>query len=429
MRRQSYLMRFKTLAFKPAAPDAKLEDALKQVLSFDVSGDLLATATGNVAVHIWSVHSRTCVRTLDTKGVKVAFSPDGGFLAATAMSSTTGHVCVYSLTTGMEQVFSTPHHRLRPTDNVCWSRDSTMLAITGETSRGGHVEQTVFVLSAGNGTLVRDFVTGDANHSAALAWSPHATNHLAVGASGFKIKIIDVSTGQSRCELVGCRAMVRSIAWSPHNDWQLAAGSSDGTVRVFDVTTGVLLRQMNGLRINVWCVAWSPTHPDLLATLDGSIRVFNVVTWDQRFEIPCASVSTSMTMEWLPGFQNTLISAEANGVRMFELRGLDRDGAMMSSAASMDDLSAGALLDMHVSNNVAPQPRRSSDHLISSTGFGEHQTDANEADDDAVVFDDESDVGGHSDDAGPPREVVVSHELGSREALDVDDSEEGTSFV
>ncbi len=77
----------------------------------------------------------------------------------------------------------------------------------------------------------------------------------------------------------------------------------------------MLLRQMNGLRINVWCVAWSPTHPDLLATLDGSIRVFNVVTWDQRFEIPCASVSTSMTMEWLPGFQNTLISAEANGVR------------------------------------------------------------------------------------------------------------------
>ena len=44
--------------------------------------------------------------------------------------------------------------------------------------------------------------------------------------------------GSTRCELLGCRAIVRSIAWSPHNDWQLAAGSSDGTVRVFDVTTG-----------------------------------------------------------------------------------------------------------------------------------------------------------------------------------------------
>ena len=60
----------------------------------------------------------------------------------------------------------------------------------------------------------------------------------------------------------------------------------------------------------------------------------------QRYEIPCASVSTSMTMAWLPGFHNTLLSAEANGVRMFELRGLDRDGGFLSSAPSVDDISA-----------------------------------------------------------------------------------------
>ena len=55
--------------------------------------------------------------------------------------------------------------------------------------------QTVVILTASNGNVIRDMVTGDANHSASLAWSPHNHTHLAVGAAGFKIKIIDVSTG------------------------------------------------------------------------------------------------------------------------------------------------------------------------------------------------------------------------------------------
>ena len=72
-----------------------------QVLSFDISGDLLATATGNNAVHIWSVHTHACVRIFNVKGVKVAFSPDGSFLAVTVVSSGAGHLGIFSLTTGL----------------------------------------------------------------------------------------------------------------------------------------------------------------------------------------------------------------------------------------------------------------------------------------------------------------------------------------
>ena len=56
--------------------------------------------------------------------------------------------------------------------------------------------QSVFVISSANGALIRELVTGDANHSAALAWSPHNPVNLAVGTAGFKIKIVDVSTGK-----------------------------------------------------------------------------------------------------------------------------------------------------------------------------------------------------------------------------------------
>ena len=86
-----------------------------------------------------------------------------------------------------------------------------------------------------------------------------------------------------------------------------------------------------------------------------------------------------------------------------------------------------------------------SNSLMTGTGLDQHLTGANlmssdhdvgapdDDDDDAVVFDNDEEGDIEEPDIGerqlPPLEVIVSHQMGSREILNVDDSEEGTSFV
>lgn len=134
--------RYKALAFKPAAAHASMEEHLTHVLSFDISGDYLVTTTGNGTIYIWNVYTHECVMMYPAPSVKVTWSPRGDLIASSVITPSSSHVHLYDFVNGREALRIPTQHRLKPLDNISWSKDGLYLAVTGD-SKVGTVQQQV----------------------------------------------------------------------------------------------------------------------------------------------------------------------------------------------------------------------------------------------------------------------------------------------
>jgi RNA polymerase sigma factor (sigma-70 family) len=116
-----------------------------------------------------------------------------------------------------------------------------------------------------------------------LAFSPDS-KLLATADVDYKLRLLDVQTGQAKKTMEGHTGVILAVRFSP-NGKTLVSASVDGRAKVWDVNSGELLKTLERNNSRVWTVAFSPDGK-LLAT--GGLReqdsksVAEVVLWDTQ---------------------------------------------------------------------------------------------------------------------------------------------------
>ncbi len=210
---------------------------------------------------------RHTLRGHEDKISRIAWSPDGRFLASPSFDHTiriwdaqTGELC-RTLTRHPGGVFS-----------VAWSPD-------GRTLASGSFGGTIRLWDAKTGEL-RQTLEGHSTSVFSAVWSPDGRT-LASGSFGGTARLWNTETGKLRRTLKGHSAGVLSVAWSPDGR-ALASGSVDRTIRLWDVETGELSRKLEGHSSFVASVAWSPNGRMLVsASNDHTVRFWDPETGRQ----------------------------------------------------------------------------------------------------------------------------------------------------
>jgi WD40 repeat protein len=266
-----------------------LEGHSKDVVSlaFSPAGDLLASASWDKSVRVWSIGERRSVLTLphpESMGA-VAFSPDGSWLAT---GGDDGRVRLFSVPGGkrVRQLYG----KTDPVTSVAFSPDGKLVA-------AGGTDKKLHVWSLADGSLVRVFEkTGWAGKVAFssrgdliacggwdgaggvfslaqgsivrrifsgfdVAFSPSG-EHLACGSTGGDVWI-EIPTEVNPIRTLAQErddGQVGGVAWSPSGDLILAGATNGGRgeLRLWSARDGSRARTFRLGETIVHCVAYSP---------------------------------------------------------------------------------------------------------------------------------------------------------------------------
>jgi WD40 repeat protein len=280
------------------------EEADVRAVAFSPDGSLLATGCGAIsspaadpmcnAVRVWEVPSGKTLLSVPQPSLvmDVAFSPDGGYLAAASTDCT-----VWGVADG-KQIVQLPHGR--GVNVVVFSQDGNLIASGGadtvcvwdmtaaeEKLRiapnalvndiAWNLEETWIVVALGatariwrlaDGEEIFCGQHGDAVQSVAV--SPDGY-YLATASFDNTAKLWHVVTGELIHTMQHERGFL-SVAFSPDGNC-LATGGMDYTARIWDVSRGLELARVNH-GFDVWQVAFTPDGKRLAsASADGSARL------------------------------------------------------------------------------------------------------------------------------------------------------------
>ena len=251
--------------------------------------DKVATALMPVPIYNFAVHN-------------VAFSPDGGTLAA---GDGSGVVRLWNTQTGELKATVAAHTNWA--FSVAWLADGTQFATGGgdnlvhlfdaakvetpiRTFRG-HRNDVHAVLIAPDGQRLisagddKQIIIWNAGGKEERRWIAHeqqiptvAINGkgtmIASGSRDDSIRLWDLNTGRLRSDLIGHSDDVLSVRFSP-NDKFLASAGYDQTVRLWEVASGRALRIFKGHTNRVFSVAWSPDGERLASAGDATVRIWH----------------------------------------------------------------------------------------------------------------------------------------------------------
>jgi hypothetical protein len=240
-------------------------------VAFSPDGGLLAANGDDEAVELWNPQTGEQLRTLTGHSSwvhTVAFSADGRLLATGSDDKT---VRLWNPQTG-EQLRTLSGHQ-HAVVAVAFSPDGRLLATGGR-------DKAVLLWdpesgkrwNPGSGKRLHTR-TGHTNGVRTVAFSPHG-RLLATGGDK-TVRLWNPQTGKRLHTLTGHTNGVRTVAFSPDGRL-LATGGHDKTVRLWNPLTGEQLRTLIGHREWVAAVAFSPDGR-LFATgsEDGGVRVWH----------------------------------------------------------------------------------------------------------------------------------------------------------
>jgi serine/threonine protein kinase len=240
-------------------------------VAFSPDGGLLAANGDDEAVELWNPQTGEQLRTLTGHGSwvhTVAFSADGRLLATGSDDKT---VRLWNPQTG-EQLRTLSGHQ-HAVVAVAFSPDGRLLATGGR-------DKAVLLWdpesgkrwNPGSGKRLHTR-TGHTNGVRTVAFSPDG-RLLATGGDK-TVRLWNPQTGKRLHALTGHTNGVRTVAFSPDGRL-LATGGHDKTVRLWNPLTGEQLRTLIGHREWVAAVAFSPDGR-LFATgsEDGGVRVWH----------------------------------------------------------------------------------------------------------------------------------------------------------
>ncbi len=279
-------------------------------------GKRLASGSGPGSVKLWDPEAGgEPLRSFPkSDGVAaLAFSPDGGQLAAASFSR---RVDVWNTTTG-ERLHELRHSGL--VLGVAFHPDGRRLASAGE-------DKVVRVWDATTGREVLG-LRGHTSWCGCVAFSPDGWR-LASASKDGTIRVWDATPlqgheGQETLNFTEHSDEVWSVAVSPDGQKIASAGWS-GLVKVWDARTKQVSFEFPGQTGIVFCVAW---HPDgqwiASAGLDGellTVKVWDAQTGRQVFELP-PGPEEYYAVAFSPPDGRYLVTGRANGaVQVWDAR-------------------------------------------------------------------------------------------------------------
>jgi WD40 repeat protein len=212
--------------------------------------------------------------TLETTGHrgnvnKVAYSPDGRFLATATEKN--GTVFLWDAHT-WQPLYKCQICWISSLGNIVmsWSPDSSSLAI------GGMCQNFIAILDVQTGTIL-DNIFLDQPQSSSIAWSPDG-NRLATGHPSGTLQIWEVGSRpyKSLWSIDAHSNEVRTLAWTSDSHRLISAGD-DGMIKQWNPETGRLLRSFDDHMEPVMCLEVSPDGTKLISgSKDDTFRLWNV---------------------------------------------------------------------------------------------------------------------------------------------------------
>ncbi|KAH7905105.1 WD40-repeat-containing domain protein [Hygrophoropsis aurantiaca] len=217
-------------------------------------------------VVLWNLESRSVVWTKEeeVEGYRVAFSPGGQLIGATAYND----VVLLDAATG--QRIREPFQVGEDVYCLAFSRDGTRLV-------AGSREGNVRVFDVATGKLVLGPVKSHTTTVSSALFTPDGKQIITASYDRL-IRVWDASTGQEVGDpMLGHEDTVRQIALS--HDGRRLASVGGATVRVWDRNTqrqlGDSLQAQDNVRY--FSVAWSPSGRSIITgTMEGSIHLWDV---------------------------------------------------------------------------------------------------------------------------------------------------------
>ncbi|MBC8353745.1 MAG: protein kinase [Planctomycetes bacterium] len=226
----------------------------QRVLSVALSpnGTLAASGTFSDDLMLWNLVTNEPTRLKGHEGAIscVCFSHDGKLLASASHDSS---VKLWSVDDAAE-VGTLNGHDDRVYNAAFFDNDKSLATVSADNS--------VRIWDVAS-RKVRRVLDGHQDRVWSLAIS-NDENLLATGGEDRSIKIWDAQTGLLQRTIRGHVAVVQSLAFSPDGK-TLASGSGDKTIRLWDVETGEPKTTLKGHDYRVWSLAFSPNGTTLVS--------------------------------------------------------------------------------------------------------------------------------------------------------------------
>ncbi|MEO3751925.1 helix-turn-helix domain-containing protein [Streptomyces sp. B6B3] len=270
-------------------------------------------------------------------------SPDAGLIATGASDGT---VRLWDAVTGETRGTLAPASgQLNVPVRVAFSPDGGILAAhTG--SEGGTVQLWDVATEEARGI-------GEVGQVSALAFSPDGAT-LAIGELGGAVRLWEVATGELR-GTVGSDAAdagAASLDFSPDGGL-LAAGDQDGAVRLWDTDTGEPRGTLRGHTGGQVSLDFGPGGTSLVtAGADGSVRVWDTATGETRYTLPTPGGSEAYVVAF--GSDGSVATGGVDGVvRFWDAASGELRRTLPGHTAMVTSLAFGTDGTMLVSSDVA----------------------------------------------------------------------------
>ncbi|NEO68201.1 hypothetical protein [Moorena sp. SIO3H5] len=288
------------------------QDEIRSV-TFSPDGKLIATASKDKTVKVWQRNGKF-IQTLTghTNLVwSVRFSPDRKSLAA---SSEDGRVIIWSLEGKKAQIFKAHD---QPVLSISFSPDSKVLAT-------GSFDNTVKLWRRDrNGLYNRKPLTIQAHEDAvfSVSFSPKG-KLIATGSKDKTVKLWKMDG--TRYQTLGNddheshQSTVTSISFSPDGQ-TLASASADNTVKLWN-RNGKLLETLTGHESTVWSVNFSPDSQTLAsASADKTVKLWS--RYGNELPIPTGDENTVYSVSYSPDGQTIATASKNNTIQLWSLNG------------------------------------------------------------------------------------------------------------
>ena len=243
----------------PEGTIAHLGDGGINDIAYSPDGGLLAAAGIN-GIWLYDTRNGQEVAHYPRNGIfqSVSFSPDGKIVAG----GISGWVGAWDVATHTR--LDTRRGVVNWAAAISFSPDGQTLAYTGI-----YRLITLWVINNQEWDLTRY------KDTASISFSPDGSM-LAGGASNGEVYLCDVAIGRVRRTFEGHTDVVNSVSFSPSG--LILASAGDQTVRLWNVITGALRHTLEGHTFDVNSVSFRPDGKILASAGDQTVRLWNVIT-------------------------------------------------------------------------------------------------------------------------------------------------------